>query len=278
MKLIISMFFIAVLSGCASSGYKSFYKPILDVNNLSEVKMLGPDEEPKVLTSNDLKKDIYTLRSKNYIAIGSSSFNGGKESIENAVDQAKEIGATVILAKSNYTNTQTTTSTLLLPNNKTTYHNGLTSSNSTYSNNYGKKIGSSSSNGSYIGTSTEYGTQAVPFTSNQRRHDQSAVFFVKSTKKLRFGLGVTEIPQEIRRKIERNTGAMIDIVFEDSPAFYANLLPGDVIISIGDIEIKDPDHGVKVMNSTPTGQQSSAFKIIRDKEEKNITINFEGLL
>lgn len=277
MKLIIGMFFIVVLSGCASNGYKNFYKPILDVSNLNEVELLSPNEDPKVLTSNDLKKDIYTLRSKNYIAIGSSSFNGGKESVESAVDQAKEIGATVVLASSNYTNTQTTTSTLLLPNNKTTYHNGLTSSNSTYSNGYGKKIGSSSSNGSYIGTSTEYGTQAVPFTSNQRRYDQSAVFFVKSTKKLRFGLGVTEIPQELRRKIERNTGAMIDIVFEDSPAFYANLLPGDVIVSIGDIEIKDPDHGVEIMNSTPKGQKNSELKIIRDKEEKDITINLEGL-
>lgn len=277
MKLIINTLFIVLLSGCASNGYKDFYKPAIDVNNLTEIQRLRPNEEPKVLTSNDFKKDMYTLRSKNYIAIGFSSFNGGKQSIENAVDQAKEIGATVILASSNYTNTQTTTSTLLLPNNKTTYHNGLTSSNSTYSNSYGQKVGSSSSNGSYIGTSTTYGTQAVPFTTSQQRYDQFAAFFVKSTKKLIFGLGTTEIPQEMRREIKRNTGAMINIVFEDSPAFYANLFPGDVIISVDDIEIKDPDHGVEIMNSTPSAQKSSLFKIIRDQEEKDVTINFEGL-
>lgn len=277
MKLIIGIFFIAVLSGCASNGYKNFYKPILDVSNLNEVELLSQNEDPKVLNSNDLKKDIYTLRSKNYIAIGSSSFNGGKESIENAVDQAKEIGATVILAKSNYTNTQTTTSTLLLPNNKTTYHNGLTSSSSAYSNGYGKKIGSSSSNGSYIGTSTEYGTQAVPFTSNQRRYNQSAVFFVKSTIKPRFGLATTDIPQDLKVKIKRNTGSMIDVVLEDTPAFYANLLPGDVIISINGINVKNPTHGIEIMNSTPNGQKISQFKIIRDQEEKDVTINFEGL-
>lgn len=277
MKLIISIFFIAALSGCASNGYKDFYKPYIDVNKLDEVQKLRPNEEPKVLTSNDLKKDIYILRSKNYIAIGYSSFNGGMESIENAVNQAKEIGATVILAKSNYTNTQTTTSTLLLPNNKTTYHNGLTSSNSTYSNGYGKKIGSSSSNGSYIGTSTEYGTQAVPFTSSQRRYNQSAVFFVKSTTKPRFGLATTDIPQDLRVQIKRNTGSMIDVVFEDTPAFYANLLPGDVIISINGINVKNPAHGIKIMNSTPSSQKISQFKIIRDQEEKDVAINLEGL-
>jgi hypothetical protein len=277
MKLIIGMFFIVALSGCASSGYKSFYKPILDVNNLNEVELLSPNEDPKVLTSNDLKKDIYTLRSKNYIAIGSSSFNGGKESIENAVDQAKEIGATVVLASSNYTNTQTTASTLLLPNNKTTYHNGLASSNSTYSNSYGKKIGSSSSSGSYIGTSTEYGAQAVPFTSNQRRYNQSAVFFVKSTIKPRFGLATTDIPQALRVKIKINTGSMIDVVLEDTPAFYANLLPGDVIISINGINVKNPGHGIEIMNSTPREQKISQFKIIRDQEEKDVAINLEGL-
>lgn len=277
MKLIISMLFVAVLSGCASNGYKDFYKPLQDVSGLNEVKKLKPGEEPKIITSNDFIKDIYTLRSKNYIPLGFSSFNGGKQSIENAVIQAKEIGATVVLASSSYTNTQTSTSTLLLPDNKTTYHNGLASSNSTYSNSYGKKVGSSSSNGSYIGTSTTYGTQAVPFTTNQHRYDQSAAFFIKSTKKLRFGLRPIEIPQEKRREIKRNTGAMIDIVFEGTPAFYANLFPGDVITSIDGIEIKDQNHSIEIMNSTPRGQQSSAFKIIRDKEEKDITINFEGL-
>lgn len=277
MRLALNFLFVIFISGCASNGYKDFYKPIRDVNSLTDIQKLEPDEEPIIITSNDLNKDIYTLRSKNYIPLGFSSFNGGKEDIENAKDQAKKIGATLILATSSYTNTQTSTSTLLLPDNKTTYHNGLTSSNTTYSNNYGKEIGKSSSNGSYIGTSTTYGTKAIPFTTSQRRYDQTAAFFVKSTKKLRFGLGTTDIPQEVRMQIKRNTGAMINIVFEDSPAFYANLFPGDVIISIDDIEIKDPDHGVEVMNSTPSGQKISQFKIIRDQEEKDVVINLAGL-
>ena len=42
-----------------------------------------------------------------------------------------------------------------------------------------------------------------------------------------------------RQKIQRNTGAYIDIVFDKSPAFYANIMPGDIVIEINGVEIID---------------------------------------
>ena len=273
MQYLSLVFLIFLLSGCVSNGYKDFYRPYYDVNAINEIEKLTPDEEPKVYTSNDLNKDIYTLRSRNYILLGYSSFNGGYQDLENAKKHAKNIGASVVLAKSKYTNTQTSTSTLILPDNKTTYHNGTVSSNSSHSNVYGQNIGSTSSTGIYSGSSTTYGTKAIPYTTNQRRYDQQAYYFIKSTKKLKFGLGNDDLPQNLRLKLQRNTGSIISIVFENSPAFYANLFPGDVIISIDGVNIINADHAVKIMNSVPNNQKKSEFVILRDGKEKNISIS-----
>tara|TARA_R110002072_G_C7832012_1_gene524243 strand:- start:71 stop:898 length:828 start_codon:yes stop_codon:yes gene_type:complete len=273
MQYLSLVFLIFLLSGCVTNGYKDFYHPYYDVNTINEIEKLAPNEEPKVYSSNDFNKDIYTLRSRNYILLGYSSFNGGYQDIENAKKHAKNIGATVVLAKSKYTNTQTSTSTLILPDNKTTYHNGTVNSNSSHSNVYGQNVGSTSSTGIYSGSSTTYGTKAIPYTTNQRRYDQQAYYFVKSTKKLKFGLGNDDLPQDLRLKLQRNTGSIISIVFENSPAFYANLFPGDVIISIDGVNIINADHAVKIMNSVPSNQKKSEFVILREEKIKNVTIS-----
>lgn len=249
---------IIVLSGCAQSGYKQFYNPYVDAKILPDVELIGQNEEPQVFISNDLDRDTRILRSRRYIVVGYSSFNGGYEDIKNAAAQAKKIGATVVLTNSEYTNTQSSTSTLLLPNNQTTYHSGSVYSGGTY--------------GSYSGTSTTYGTQAVPLTTHQRRYDQTAVYLVKSTEQLRFGVSVADLSPDLRAEIGRNTGALIDIVIEDTPAFYSNVMAGDILVSIDGQLVKNGRHARELMGATPKDQPSSEFIVMRKGEEKSIKV------
>lgn len=272
MKTLILLIAAISLTGCAQSGYKKFYKPYVDANTLTDVELISEDQEPEVFGSDNIKRDHYILLSKGYIAVGQSTFNGGHEDIKYAKAQAKSVGATVILASSQYTNTQTTTTTLLVPDNKTTYHSGSAYSNTSYDSAYGGYYGNSSTYGTYNGTSTTYATKAVPVTSQQRRYDQTAVYYVKSNKKYRIGVLYLDLTPEQRIQYERNTGIQIIVVVEETPAFYSNILAGDVLIAIDGDTVNNVIQAGEILDGIPATQNRTVFTVIRNGQEKNIQV------
>lgn len=273
MKLLILTLLFVSLLGCAHSGYKQFYKPYVDTKTLTDIELLKEGQKPEVLSTDDFDRDIAILRSKKYISIGQSSFNGRYEDTRNAAAQAKRIGATLVLVSSQYTNTQTTTSTLLLPDNKTTYQSGTASAGTSYNSASGGYLGSSNTNTTYRGTATTYGTKAVPITSHQRRYDQSAVYFVKSTKKLKIGITYSDLTLEQRAQIERNTGIFIHSVIEDSPAFFSNVLVGDVLIALDGKLVKNEKHFGQILDSMNPEKTSHKLTLIRNGSERIIEIH-----
>lgn len=275
MRAIVLSLVAIFLVGCAQSGYKQFYSPYVDAKTLPDVELLSEGQEPQVFNTDNFDRDILTLRAKMYIPIGHSSFNGGYEDTKNAAAQAKRIGATIVLVNSQYTNTLTTTSTLFLPDNKTTYHSGTASANTTYNNNYGGYLGNSNTNVTYNGTSTTYGTKAVPVTSHQRRYDQNAVYLVKSTKKPKFGVAFNDLSPDQRLVLERNTGVFISVVMEDSPAFYSNVLAGDVLIAVDGQRVINTKQAMQLMDSVNPEKSSSVLTVIRKGKEKAIHVQFQ---
>jgi serine protease Do len=275
MKIIVLSLVILFLTGCAQSGYKKFYNPYVDAKTLPDIELLTQGQEPKVFGTDNFDRDILTLRAKLYIPIGYSSFNGSYEDTKNASAQAKRIGATIVLVNSKYTNTQTTTSTLFLPDNKTTYHSGNASANTTYNNSNGGYLGNSNANAAYSGTSTTYGTKAVPITSHQRRYDQNAVYLVKSTRKPKFGISFNDLNPAQRTDLERNTGVFIIVVIEDSPAFFANVIAGDVLIAVDGHQVINTKQAKRLMGSVSSASSSSELTIIRKGKERTIHVQFK---
>jgi PDZ domain-containing protein len=260
MRVLFILLVAFVMAGCAS-GYQKFYKPRVDARTLRYVELLKPDEEPKVYGTKNFKRDINKLRSKLYIPIGHSSFNGEYEDESKVKAQAKRIGATLVLVNSKYTNTQTTTTPLFFPNSSTTYHSGSVYGSGGY--------------GGYSGTSTTYGSTVVPITTHQRRYDQTAVFFVKSTKKPRFGIFFKNLSNEQRIALERNTGVIIGIVVEESPAFYSNVLPGDILIKVNDSDVRNGKHAHELLGKVSPNANSAVFTVIRKGKEQTITVKFD---
>lgn len=251
---------IIFLISCSPSGYEKFYYPYLDVHSLTDVEKLSENEEPKLYGTDNFERDIYILRSKNYYVVGYSSFNGAYEDLSKAKEQAKRIGAAVILTSSEYTNTLTSQIPLFIPQKSTTTYKGsVTSNNNT---------------GFFSGKSTTTSTSTSQITTHQMRYDQSAVYFIKSTKKLRFGIFIENLKPEDRISLQRNTGAKITLVVEDTPCFYANLLPGDILLKIGDSEIKNYEHALNIMDSYKA-KNSCKFTILREGEESEVTIDLE---
>ena len=246
-----------VLTACAS-GYQQYYKPYVDARTLPDVQLLGEGEKPKIFSSIDMQRDVKIAMSKGFRTIGASSFNGQIGSEEELVNQAKLVGAVLVLVNSKFTESRTITTPLFLPNNQTTYSSGSV---------YGT-YGSAN----YSGSSTTYGTTVVPITSHQQRYDQTAVYFVKSTKKPKFGLNMVDLPPELRSKYERNTGAMIDVVIEESPAFAANILPGDILIEFNGAAVINAKHAFDLMQIVSPKDSKWILKVIRNGTEKSIEL------
>ena len=271
MKYIILLLISIMLSGCAS-GYQQFYNPITDARTLPDVILLTENQDPEIYGTDNFEQDILTLRSKNYILVGSSSFNGALEGANGAKSQAKKVGASLVLVSSKYTNTQTTTSTLFLPNNQTTYHSGTVSGNTTYNSLNSGYLGSSNTFGTYSGTSTTYGTQAVPITTHQRRYDQAAYYFVKSTKRWQVGVLYTDLTVAQRSQYGRNTGVYIGVVIENTPAFYANIVSGDVLIAIDGNPVLNMSQINQLWDSAFVYKKLIKLTVLRQGSEKIIEV------
>lgn len=276
----ISVIISIILTGCATSGYKTFYKQYGTNEQLQQIKLnsnykfLEKGEEPQVYSTNNFDVDSKKLRAKGYISIGASSFNGAYEDTQSAINQAKRIGATLVLIKSSYTNTETRTSTLLLPDNKTTYSSGRSNTNATYNSNNGYS-GYGNANTNYYGNSTTYGTKAVPYTINTRRYDQSAMYFIKNTKPPKFGtLNSTEISREERIKIGYS-GIKINLIQENTPVYNSNILIGDILIKLDGVSVKNYKHFTELLDNFDISIGHSIWTVIRNGSQKNIRINFE---
>lgn len=74
----------------------------------------------------------------------------------------------------------------------------------------------------------------------------------------------------MRKTLERNTGALITVVIEDTPAFRANLLPGDIIIAIDSLDIVSP---VQMVESLPLfAGRTVIVKVLRNGKERELSV------
>lgn len=268
-------FFLVLLTGCQND-FSAFYRPYFNPQSppaglvISDLKYLDQNETPQIYSTNDMSRDVKIARSKNWVSIGQSSFNGKAGSQAQLLSQAKSIGASMVLVTSKFTENRTITTPLFISNNQTTTYNGTTNGQI-----YGNKGNSATYNSNTTGTATTYGTTVVPLTSVQSRYDQDAVYFVRYTKKLKFGIRLESLTPELRAKYERNTGGLVDIVFEDTPAFNANILPGDIITEIDGKIIENGPQAMEWMRETHPANGVSVLKILRNGTEKTINLQLD---
>ena len=77
------------------------------------------------------------------------------------------------------------------------------------------------------------------------------------------GLYLELIPADLRGPLRRNTGAYVTAVADESAAFFANIVPGDVIIAVRNREVRTP----KDLDSATEGD---VLTVMRDGKELQI--------
>jgi S1-C subfamily serine protease len=95
--------------------------------------------------------------------------------------------------------------------------------------------------------------------------------------KSRFGLHFTDLTTDQRKQYGRKTGIVVCIVVEETSAFDANIVPGDLIISIGGKSTRGKDHAVQLLCAIPQSVDNVIFEVIRNNIEKNIEVSLVQL-
>ena len=209
---------IAMLAACTNP-YERFYT---QEKNHHELLPTTQNEVCSISSGNDPIKDIREMYSQGYALIGRSSFIGASTDSAQALEQASKVGAKRILIYRKYQNTENGSMPITVPSNTTSYHNGSIG-------NYG-----------YSGVTTTYGTETTYIPYSVDKYAQEALYFSPMTRK---GLGVRVRPasDEEKQRAQTNRALSISAVRQESPAFIADILPQDLILSINDQPVFDRD-------------------------------------
>lgn len=222
---IVSLILTLTMTGCAS-GYNKFYKPALGINpeTIAARRASPPPEFPLVERAQpgNLETILAAYTKRSYYMIGNSSFNSGRsESEDAAVQQARDVGADLVLILSpKYTGSVTTSIPITTPTSTTSYSSGTATA-------YGPG-GSVTAYGT--GTTTTYGsnTEYIPVTTH--RSDYGAAFFVKLRSAL--GVQVRDLSDSERQEMQTNKGVVVKLLIDESPAYNSDILVGDIITAL----------------------------------------------
>ncbi|WP_041962219.1 PDZ domain-containing protein [Sulfurospirillum cavolei] len=256
---LIYLVIIIFISGCSVSGYQSYYKeyPITkELHNNKDAQFLKDGEVPQVYYSDNLNADMTKMASKHYLPIGYSSFNGKLSDVSEVIEQAKKVKAVLVLYTKKYTNTQNVSGAYMIP--QTNYMSGSAYGTGGYA--------------TFQGTQTT--NTLVPYSINQSRFDQEAVFFIKGLKKFRFGIHAEDISRDKRIELGE-TGALVTLIFENTPAYNSDILVNDIITYVDGIKIKDYNHLKTILADYSLDKKNIIFKVLRGKEEKDIILTLD---
>lgn len=213
-----------------SNPFSDFYKGQANLRLLADYDK--KQSLIQVYSSNNFSRDVEVFIRKGYRVGGQSSFEGlsGQQNIElNMKNQAADIGASVILVSSQYARTISGAMPVPVMSSATAYSSG--SAYAYGSNGYGSAYGN--------GSTTVLGSSTVMVPYSVQRSNFSAVYLYKATPPI-FGIIPQELDDLTRRRIQSNLGVIVKLVIDNSNAFYADILPGDVLLSINGESVATP--------------------------------------
>lgn len=213
-----------LLNGCVN-GYAKFYHQAPGATpDLVAARRVAPAPAvPQIERWSGSPEDAYKhFAQMGYLSIGYSSFNGGGGATEQqALDQGKKVGADIVVVLApHYTGTRSTVVPIVTPTSNTSVTNATATA-------YGAG-GTTTAYGT--ATTTSYGSQTnfVPISTD--RFDFGAIYLVKA--RMSLGLLFRDLNDEERQALGSNSGVVVTTVVDGTPAFAADILPGDIVTTV----------------------------------------------
>lgn len=90
----------------------------------------------------------------------------------------------------------------------------------------------------------------------------------------RLGIKTRDLTADDRKELKRNTGALVEFVFKDYPAYFANISAGDIITKINGTEILTLEDCQKTEQTLERGSKAN-IAFLRNGIEKTITVEIK---
>lgn len=223
---------LGLLMAC-SNPFRESYESTLERWPYGEASQLLPaDAEPKIVTSDNMRQDAQRLMEDGYLLLGRSRFRGSEIDPRIALDQAKEVGASIVVVAADYAQSVTEA----VPMTEWIPDRDIYTTERTY-------IESGPDAGTVIETDVlhtiegEHRTIYVPQTTDY--YDYAATFWGKSKPPI-FGVLVGAMDDAERQRLQSNHGVRVKTVIRNSPAFAADILRNDIIFSFAGQTVSDP--------------------------------------
>lgn len=243
---------MALASGCTNR-YAEHYVGLLDGKTIEETGFLDvARDEPRLYRSDDLNADAVNVAEDGYWPIGYASFlaAAGSGSRDDALEQARSVGAEIVLLQSEYLTTEIDLRPVTVPH----YHTFRSKGESV--------------------TTTSYSTEWVPYSVD--RHTFEGLFFAPIRRDMRpSGILAMDVPREVAREIGQYQGAWVYAVMKDSPARAANVMAGDVVVEIDGQSVDGPDDfNRRISRVVGGGGGTATLTIVRDGQRRPIPVRF----
>jgi S1-C subfamily serine protease len=228
MKHLLGVFVVVLVSACASP-YAQFYRGVPDARKLPSYQPL--QGEIQIYSTDDFDRDIRTLVRQSYMPIGQSTFNAASRGVTEGQlrEQARNVGAQVVLVSSHYVRTASGAAPPTLPQTNGAAH-----------------VPGGTVNPHGTGAGTTHGSQRAMMPYAIPRSEAGAVFVIKVFS--RVGIVIAPIDDETRKRLKTDGAVSVLEVVEGTPAFAADVLPGDLVLAVGGERVQSAGHYIRLLN------------------------------
>jgi hypothetical protein len=233
-NLILSL--ACLTAGCVSNPYHRNYSSTLSehVPKTEATGFVATAGEPRLLSTNDIREDAIKLLEQGYFPIGRAKFREQLIDGQAALEQAREVGADVVLVKQVHVGT----ATYSVPVSDWTPDRTIVTNESAQTRDQATNNVQSFDKQTVTIIEGEYQTRYQAETVDY--YDHTAVFWKKTLDPL-FGVCVAELDDAQRKSIQSNKGVAVRAVIKRSPAFLADLFRGDILRRFAGKDVLDAD-------------------------------------
>jgi hypothetical protein len=250
---LIGLCYIALSQPALANDWEKFYTPLPG----SEAT-IPSDIAPEIVPSTgDIEADLESMWRRGFAPIGYTSFETGNSKTRDGERLAKKLRARFLIVDTNLVSSRSSSVPLTTPNTTTTISSGNVQAQGT----------GGSAVGTYSGTSTTYGSSTTYIPVQINRFSKTAVYFREAPK---IGTGVFSrdlTPQEVSRHETRRAFA-VRFVRDGSPAYIADLLPGDVILRVNGNAADDEN-----WQAAARGQQPMQIELSRNGSLRKVELS-----
>lgn len=203
---------LLLLAGCANP-YVDNYQPLAHPALLPA----PATAVPRLVKTVNLQEDSRKLAEDGYTLLGRTGFNDVETDDALALKHGQAVGAEVVLLWRRFTGAYQHVSTSVVPDMST----GIVTDSQ------GRSV-----------SVTTYGQRSEVDTYYTRHYDYIALYWARRLPDP-LGVDLRDLSVEERQKLRSNQGAVIETVVKRTPAFFANLIVGDVITAIDGVPVVD---------------------------------------